>query len=586
MSRTLAALALLLLVPASLQAALPDEHPEWFTWTAQPPQSFASARLQPAARAFANPEIGATWLTVLDFVAQQGLDTVLIYPDQQQREYLTEWMTTNGLFPDTFTWMQVATDTRYTGEWSPQPLKDAEGHLLPMDAAYYQGRPEDDAFAGRWAELVSAPLLRAPLFLANCQWAITADGLCLVSEKVASTATKLNAAQLRHVLRAWYGCREVLLLPGPPADGLGCLDAFLRPLPSGDILLARPDSVGLKPTVATYRKALTAILPAGRKLLEVDVPPPKVVSSSVWVYLSYLYFVEGPSALLLPAYTNYDAGLAQLKDFLADEFPGKAQVVVNCDALADLRLWPSKMLGTLPAGDFADLTPTPLCASLDPATCGLCLDECFEGETLCADELTNQTCEMGGGEGACRVFQTLPCGNDEVCADGACKDKHSPCDGVPAGGMCEGEKVKNCVGSTVIYEDCGAKGTFCADDGVKAHCTAACVHKCPEEGVTSCGEDGSVLTCELGQTGCRELTAATCPEEQTCQDGACHGTADVTNGDARDETVVQADDPPTFRKSGGSCNTSPAAPTNPWWLLLAVVLVLRARLGRVVSNKT
>jgi hypothetical protein len=586
MPRILLVLIALLSFPSLLWADLPEEHPEWFSWTAQPPAGFVSGRLLPAARAFANPEIGATWLAVLQFLSQQGMASTLIYPNQQQREFLTEWMTTNGLAPEEFTWFEVPTDTLFTGEWSPIPLVDGAGQILAMDAAYYQARRNDDAFAGRWAQQASVPMFRAPLFLANCQWAITSQGLCLVSDKVATTATKLNAAQLRHVLRAWYGCKEVLFLPGPPADGLGCIDAFVRPLASGDLLLGKPASAGLVPTVNTYRKALQAILPEEATLIEVDIPAPVVISGAVWVYLSYLHFVEGPSALLIPAYAGYDSGLTQIRAALADQFPDKAQVVVNFDAFAGLRLWPSRMLGLLPAGDWAPETPSLLCASLDPALCGLCLDECFQGETLCADGLTNQTCEIPGGEGACRVFQDQPCGNQEVCLQGLCQDQPSPCDSIPAGGVCEGEKVKNCVGSSVIYEDCGAKGAFCTYTEGEAHCTAACLNECSEEGALSCAGPGTSLSCELAESGCLALVPTLCSEEQRCLAGACVADAEVVEAsEPTEETVAPADEPAEFRKTGGSCSSSPAAPPSPWWLLLAVVLVLRgAKMIRLRPN--
>lgn len=584
---------LICLSPGFAVGDLPDEHPEWFGYTAPLGVAGPLEWVGTMGRVWIAPTVGDSYHLSLLGALRPGAEVTILARGGQNQLDLYTWMDEEGLEPALHGWIDVeAIETHFAGEWGPVALRTADDEAILLDGRYYALRPSDDAAAGRIAKVEGAPLHRIPLFLSASHVQATGDGLCIVGPEIYNMNVGHTAAEIEYALLEYAGCVGVIAVPAP-ADDLKKkpMDLYLRltgAKSSADetawgVFLGDASgwSLSLQDGLDGIRGALEAAGGAGLTAV-VDVPWPATQDATI---RSYLPFVSLEGALVLPTYMGMPTTEEGVLEILAQEL-GEVEIrTVPADLGAALESWPSRLIGG-GAGDAWAEVPDPemLCDAGDPADCGQCLSECGEVTVDCVDTVDGPT--LGGcvpGDDGCldRFFELCPEG--QICEDGACADPPTTCDTLPPGGVCEDNVVVKCVAGQVVEVDCSPDFQLCGyEETGEAACFAPCEGACQVQGETTCGDGGAtvLLTCALGPEGCPEWVESLCPDGQRCDAGACvDDVVDVIPGtDTTGPGDIGGDGPAVNAgfsgKDGCGAGASPA-PTSGLLFLLLAAWVLR-----------
>lgn len=170
-----------------------------------------------------------------------------------------------------------------------------------------------------------------------------------------------------------------------------------------------------------------------------------------------------------------------------------------------------------------------------PNSEGICDDECALGDRNCVDERVLDACRRNA-EG-CFEKRTITCLPTETCESGNCVPQERDCEDscTPPDARCTNQgEVESCADHTrdgcFEFGDpqaCSANQICDPADGL---CKASeCDDPCTQ-GETEC-QDGLLATCAPSPGGClRFLGGKECPQNETCQNGAC-----VPTGTCEDE---------------------------------------------------
>ena len=174
--------------------------------------------------------------------------------------------------------------------------------------------------------------------------------------------------------------------------------------------------------------------------------------------------------------------------------------------------------------DWSEYTPCAKgCAeSGDCAGGGNCIDQCTNGEKLCSGEGIRQCADLDG-DGCAEWSDIVPCGSNEVCKDGACQKRCT--DACTAGvKACSGDGIRTCVdsngdGCTEWSETVPCGSNEVCQDGACEERAPGCTNVCAA-GRVECSGDG-IRTCgDSNGDGCTEWSDVTkC--EFGCSNGAC-----------------------------------------------------------------
>ncbi len=543
---TIAALVTCLL-PRAAAGDLPDEHPEWFGYTAPLDVDGPIGWAERMGRVLIAPSVGDTYHAALLGALGPGPHVTVLARGGQNQLDLYSWMEEQGLAPATLGWADIeAIDTPYVGEWGPIALQAATEEVFLLDGRYFSLRPADDAAPGRFAEVTGAPLHRIPLFLSGAHLQGTPDGLCLVGPELYNMNVGHTAAEIDYALGVYAGCTVIVPVPSPSEDlKKKPMDLYVRltgAKASGDdgawgVFLGDASSWSL--SLQEGQDAVRGVLDAvggGGVLVTVDVPWPESQDGAV---RSYLPFVALDGAVVVPTYMGMPTIEEDMFSILGQEL-GEIEVrTVPSDLAAALETWPSLLVGGGAGGAWIDVpAPELLCERGDPVDCGQCLHECDVAWANCADGADGPTLSgcMTGAD-ACLDLFSDPCPEGQICEDGACADPPTTCDTLPPGGICEDNVVVKCVAGQVVEIDCSQEFELCGyqEDG-DARCFSPCEGGCQVQGETACSDASTevLLTCTVGPEGCPEWVESLCPDAHQCLDGACVPTVVEPGEDAKD----------------------------------------------------
>ncbi len=595
------------LAPAGAEADLPDEHPEWYGYTA-PFETQETLRLSSLVeRAWVAPEAGDYYAAALLAALRPEAQVTILARGGEDQLALYEWLEDEDLHPAELNWLDVeALDTPYAGEWGPTVLFVGESATSALlDGRYYSLRAADDAVPGRISDAAAAPLHRIPLFLSSAFFQATPDGLCLAGPEIYNMNIGHGAAEIDFALRTYAGCVAVVAVPTPANDlKKKPMDLYLRltgeKASAGDgtawgVFLGETSgwSLSLQQGLDDIRDILNAVS-GDEAFIVVEIPWPETADGAI---RSYLPYVRIDGAVIVPTYMGVPTAEETMTATLLAELGPVEIRGVPSDLAAQLERWPSRLVAGGTAAAWADLeAPEQLCPSGDPADCGQCLHECGVLSATCHDGPDGPGIDacIEGADG-CFDKDYSPCPDGQICTEGACEDPPTTCDTLPAGGICQGNTVVRCIAGQVVEVDCLQDSKLCAyeEDGTAA-CFFPCGPGCETTGETTCGEAAAaVLTCEVGPEGCPEWVESLCPAGQICLDGACiEGSLDVQQGDAdtgdggpagdwsSDATSVNAG----YGGSGGC--TGCVISTRPEKSLASALLVLLALFGCLYKRRS
>lgn len=599
-SHLLSGCAALLVLIGGVSAPKADpvaDNPQWYVFT-QPPSSPAGTMpgyLAPGSMAIRIMPTVAAFKALVTAMAPE-LPLLVIHAGQSELQSLEQYMLANAPEAQVSWYDAGQLDSYAIGDYGLVAVASDQGPLI-LDPKFDNVDKYDDAFPSRFAtQYAGSCAFRPPLLFQRGILESNGEGICLLSTKIYTMNPNLNELQVRTAVSQYFGCSKVVPVQPLQGDGKGRIDILFR-FTSATTLLAGLYDVSQdapnRSIMLTNHQALAKALPDVTVSTIVMPDPRPEPGDAAWP--SYLNFVVTPQSLLYPSFlavdsTSAEKGLeAAAEKALLDAFPSLQPLPVSASVLLAIGLRLNSVVLPLPADAWAACQqPLDRCTSNTLDSCEGCFDECLAIGNSCLTETSRSVCQLG--DNGCLHVQEIECQENWTCEGGLCKAPPNPCDTMPDEGLCDGDTLKKCNGSSLISVDCWATGKICAADPEtdKPACVEFCTSDCAESESDRCASQGTAVEqCIQGMDGCLHWTSTQCPSA-SCQGGKCVGDLNDIASDASDASPADLSGNEDQGFGGGfapkkGCASTPssspggASPFAPLILLISLAGLILAR---------
>lgn len=454
--------------------------------------------------------------------------------------------------------LRLPFDTYWIVDFGPLPLVDrADDTYAFADFRYYHDRPLDDAIPtllGRSAPSLgvasTTTTFRMPLTTEGGTFQSTSDGICITSSRqiynmscyagscresilalsLDDLQTHPYAVEMRGVLAAYVGCRDLIVTHSITDDGTGHIDMYLKILDDDRVLLGeyRPpfendyqaDNAALMNDNAAFLEAYIAPgddLPAFQ-VVRLPMPGHRTVQDWFGTYdvpFTYINSTFFNGLNLWPAYTfnEWKDGRAEAEAIWEQVLPDMRHIWIDSEELSYQSGAIHCVTRTIPAKEARAWVSDGACA-----------------EDLCAGA-------AGGYDGACALngASDLCWGPEWLCGCNDCRQcpelvPDTPCGSVNWRGCCDAGDVLFCDNARLQRLACA--GTGCGWDAGQGFYGCGLSGEDPSgQTPASCGCEPSCGERVCGSDGCGG-TCGTCPDQSRCVAGACRDDcADCLPGD-------------------------------------------------------
>jgi agmatine/peptidylarginine deiminase len=570
--------------------------PESFAITA-PPQRIATVRpmvewepMQALAFAFPSyalqyPGTYSTFVQVTKQASEVG-EVWIVVDNAQAESGFKQRLLTAGVASEklgtTIRFFRQPFDTYWFIDFGPLPIIDTATDTYAFaDFRYYHERPLDDGLPtglGRGLPLLGAPsavtTYRMPLSVEGGTFQSTTTGICITGSRqiynmsceagscresilglsLAALQTHQYTLEMKSVLAAYAGCKDLIVTHSISDDGTGHIDMYLKILDDHRVLIGdykRPydnefqrENHTLMNDNATFLEAY--VLPDGGhfEVKRMVMPGHRTIddpwSGTMDIPFTYINSTFFNGLNLWPAYTfsEWTTSRAAAEATWREIMPEMNHIWIDAEELS------------YQSGAIHCVTRT-----IPRKTPALWVGDGTCNGGSCA-------APSGGYDDACTLTSSsddLCYGPEWLCGCNDCErcpvvEEPRPCGAVKAQGCCAGGDVLYCEGGTLARIPCGGSGCgWDAGQGVygcglvgedpsgQLPAACACVPQC--EGKT-CGDDGcggtcgtcaadgvcvagtcrdDCATCTPGEMGCDGATSWLCVEGQ----GGCHAKQSV-----------------------------------------------------------
>ncbi len=225
-------------------------------------------------------------------------------------------------------------DSMWIRDYGPVLVRTREGGYRVMDLPYHADRVGDDAYPARFAAHEGLPISRPPIAMEGGHLQSDGTGRCVVSDDVMrrDPASAPSEEGVRRVLRAYFGCASVTIVPRLYAEETGHVDVFAYITGPGRVLVGtyrREDDL-----VNSRRLDRSAALleEAGFEVTRVPMPG----NSRRRVFRTYTNVLVLDRSVLVPVFRNDREHEQRALRAIAASFPGRRLVPIRADGVMGL----------------------------------------------------------------------------------------------------------------------------------------------------------------------------------------------------------------------------------------------------------
>lgn len=148
--------------------------------------------------------------------------------DSREQVVLAESLAAEGVDLSRVDFVIHELDSMWIRDYGPLLVRTRDGGYRVMDLPYHADRTNDDAFPSRFAEGEQLPVTRPPLEMEGGHIQSDGEGRCVITEDVLrrNRAYRYGADDVRRLLRSYFGCRKVTIVPALFAEETGHVDVF------------------------------------------------------------------------------------------------------------------------------------------------------------------------------------------------------------------------------------------------------------------------------------------------------------------------------------------------------------------------
>lgn len=152
--------------------------------------------------------------------------TVLVAVESaEERAALREALADEGVDVSRVEFVLHELDSMWIRDYGPILARTASGYQV-LDLPYHPDRERDDAFPSRFARDAGLPVTRPPIDMEGGHLQSDGKGRCIVTDDVLDRNLPRDEAYVRGILRAYFGCRVIVIVPRLYAEETGHVDVF------------------------------------------------------------------------------------------------------------------------------------------------------------------------------------------------------------------------------------------------------------------------------------------------------------------------------------------------------------------------
>ncbi|MCZ7681972.1 MAG: agmatine deiminase family protein [Sandaracinaceae bacterium] len=148
--------------------------------------------------------------------------------DQRERTILSASLAGEGVDLSRVGFVIHELDSMWIRDYGPMLVRTRDGGFRVMDLPYHIDRENDDAFPSRFALEERLPVTRPPLDMEGGHIQSDGAGRCVVTDDVLARNDLYDYTEddVRRVLRQFFGCRHLAIVPALFAEETGHVDVF------------------------------------------------------------------------------------------------------------------------------------------------------------------------------------------------------------------------------------------------------------------------------------------------------------------------------------------------------------------------
>lgn len=178
---------------------------------------------------------------VMREVAREATALVAV-ESADERAALREALADEGVDVSRVEFVLHELDSMWIRDYGPILARTASGYQV-LDLPYHPDRERDDAFPRRFARDAGLPVTRPPLDMEGGHLQSDGKGRCIVTDDVLDRNLPRDEAYVRRILRSYFGCRVIVIVPRLYAEETGHVDVFAYVTGPGRVIVGsyRPE---------------------------------------------------------------------------------------------------------------------------------------------------------------------------------------------------------------------------------------------------------------------------------------------------------------------------------------------------------
>jgi len=223
-------------------------------------------------------------------------------------------------------------DSMWIRDYGPVLVRTRAGGYRVIDLPYHADRVGDDAYPARFAEEEGLPLSRPPIAMEGGHLQSDGTGRCVITDDVLRREAGPTEEELRHVLRAYFGCHSVTIVPRLYAEETGHVDVFAYVTGPGRVLVGSYRREHDLVNSRRLDRAAALLREAGFEVTRVPMPG----NSHRRVFRTYTNVLVLDHSVLVPVFRNDREHERRALRAIADAFPGRRVVPIRADGVMGL----------------------------------------------------------------------------------------------------------------------------------------------------------------------------------------------------------------------------------------------------------
>ena len=288
-----------------LDAALREEHPEFFAPTDPPPVGTrAMAEFEPVDAVYMAFDAETEQFTKEVIRAVLPVVPVVVtLTDDESPERFENLLLSGSFGGSDVHLINLRHDNFWTRDFGPVSVELPDGRPAFLDFIYPQTRVLDDGLPSALALAYQVPVYRVPLKMEGGVFMTNGDGLCVTTTSLAVGNPELSFEELSRGIERALGCSQLVFLESPRNEPTGHVDMIAK-FTQRDTLLLGSFDPGDSPEDAALMDRNAGLLKSietgrGRRLQVVRIPMPAAEGD---LYRSYTNSLLVNKTAVVPTY--------------------------------------------------------------------------------------------------------------------------------------------------------------------------------------------------------------------------------------------------------------------------------------------